>query len=52
MGCGGKTTVLGVKAGIAYRVPACYFVSMAYMCWALRRQTMHVSGDDNVSYSD
>lgn len=37
MGLGGKTTVLAVKAGKAHRLPACYFVSIAYMCWACRR---------------
>lgn len=37
MGLGGKTTVLGVKTGKAHRLPACYFVSIAYMCWACRR---------------
>jgi len=52
MGCGGRTTVLGVKAGIAYRLPACYFVSMAYMCWALRRHTMIVAADGGVTYHD
>jgi len=52
MGCGGRTTVLGVKAGIAYRLPACYFVSMAYMCWALRRRTMVVPADGEVTYHD
>ena len=52
MGCGGRTTVLAVKAGIAYRVPACYFVSMAYMCWALRRHTMVVTPGGEVTYHD
>jgi fumarate hydratase class I len=37
MGFGGKTTVLGVKIGALHRLPACYFVSIAYMCWACRR---------------
>jgi fumarate hydratase class I len=37
MGFGGKTTVLGVKIGAYHRLPACYFVSIAYMCWACRR---------------
>jgi fumarate hydratase class I len=37
MGFGGKTTVLGVKMGAYHRLPACYFVSIAYMCWACRR---------------
>jgi len=40
MGLGGKTTVLGVKIGTAHRLPASYFVSISYMCWACRRQEM------------
>ncbi len=40
MGFGGKTTLLGVKAGAAHRLPASFFVSIAYMCWAMRRQTL------------
>ena len=42
MGFGGKTTVLGVKIGAYHRLPACYFVSIAYMCWACRNWTMTV----------
>ena len=38
MGFGGKTTLLGVKITAANRVPASYFVSISYMCWAYRRQ--------------
>lgn len=38
MGFGGKTTLLGVKIGAINRVPASYFVSVSYMCWAFRRQ--------------
>jgi len=38
MGFGGKTTLLGVKITTANRVPASYFVSISYMCWAYRRQ--------------
>jgi len=45
MGFGGKTTVLGVKIGALHRLPACYFVSIAYMCWSCRRCTMVISGD-------
>ncbi|RUA15980.1 MAG: fumarate hydratase, partial [Clostridia bacterium] len=41
MGFGGKTTVLGVKIGAAHRLPACYFVSIAYMCWANRRAELN-----------
>jgi fumarate hydratase class I len=40
MGFGGRTTVLGVKVAVQHRLPACYFVSVAYMCWAARRATM------------
>jgi fumarate hydratase class I len=42
MGFGGKTTVFGVKVGAYHRLPACYFVSVAYMCWACRRARMTV----------
>jgi len=38
MGFGGKTTLLGVKICVANRLPASYFVSVSYMCWAYRRQ--------------
>jgi len=38
MGFGGKTTLLGVKACAVNRVPASFFVSISYMCWAFRRQ--------------
>ena len=40
MGFGGETTVLGVQVGAAHRLPACYFVTVSYMCWADRRRTM------------
>jgi fumarate hydratase class I len=43
MGFGGKTTLLGVKIGAQHRLPASYFVSIAYMCWANRRATMTVT---------
>jgi len=46
MGFGGKTTVLGVKIGSAHRVPASYFVSIAYMCWADRRHTLTVKNGE------
>jgi fumarate hydratase class I len=45
MGFGGKTTVLGVKIGAQHRLPASYFVSVAYMCWANRRSHMDVAFD-------
>ncbi len=46
MGFGGKTTVFGVKIGAYHRLPACYFVSIAYMCWACRRAHMTVQGKE------
>ena len=38
MGFGGKTTLLGAKICVLNRLPASYFVSVSYMCWAFRRQ--------------
>ena len=43
MGLGGKTTLLGVKVAFRPRVPASFFVTVAYMCWACRRRTIRVS---------
>lgn len=40
MGFGGKTTVLGTKIMGLHRLPASYFVSISYMCWAYRRRRM------------
>jgi fumarate hydratase class I len=40
MGFGGKTTVLGTKIKGLHRLPASYFVSISYMCWAFRRRKM------------
>jgi fumarate hydratase class I len=50
MGFGGRTTVLGVKIGAIYRLPACYFVTVVYMCWACRRARVIVR-DGEVGYS-
>ncbi|HLH52392.1 MAG TPA: fumarate hydratase [Verrucomicrobiae bacterium] len=48
MGFGGKTTLLGAKIGVLNRLPASYFVSVSYMCWAFRRQGMTLSKDGSV----
>lgn len=40
MGLGGKTALLGVKITAKTRLPASFFVTIAYGCWACRRQTM------------
>ena len=42
MGLGGKTTLLGVKIAARPRVPASFFVTVAYMCWACRRKTAEI----------
>jgi len=49
MGFGGKTTVLNTKITSLNRLPASYFVSVSYMCWAYRRRRMTLQGDQ-VSY--
>jgi fumarate hydratase class I len=46
MGLGGETTVLGVKIKGMHRLPASFYVSIAYMCWAHRRRRMIINGDD------
>jgi fumarate hydratase class I len=38
MGFGGHLTVGACKVGTLNRLPASYFVSVAYMCWAYRRR--------------
>ena len=48
MGFGGKTTLLGVKIGAANRVPASFFVSVSYMCWAFRRQGVELGADGQI----
>jgi fumarate hydratase, class I len=37
MGFGGLATLIGCKIGSYHRLPACFFVSVAYNCWAYRR---------------
>jgi fumarate hydratase class I len=48
MGFGGKTTLLGCKIGVLNRLPASYFVSISYMCWAYRRQGMTLDASGKV----
>jgi fumarate hydratase class I len=38
MGFGGKLTLGSCKVGARNRLPASFFVSVAYMCWAFRRR--------------
>ncbi len=37
MGFGGKTTLLACKITVLNRLPASFFVTVSYMCWAFRR---------------
>ena len=37
MGFGGTTSLIGCKIGALNRLPASFFVSIAYDCWAFRR---------------
>src|SRR5438132_6085923 len=37
MGFGGNVTLIGCKIGAFNRLPASFFVSVAYDCWAFRR---------------
>jgi fumarate hydratase class I len=50
MGFGGKTTLLGVKIGTLGRVPASYFVSIAYLCWAARRAGALITTKGDVAW--
>jgi len=49
MGFGGKTTVLSVKIDSLERLPASYFVTASYMCWADRRRTLIYDRDGQVT---
>jgi fumarate hydratase, class I len=43
MGFGGQVSLLGCKIGVMNRLPASFFVSVAYNCWAFRRQGVLVN---------
>jgi fumarate hydratase class I len=49
MGFGGKTTLLACKIGKLNRLPASFFVSIGYMCWAYRRRGAKLDGAGNVA---
>ena len=49
MGYGGRTTVLDVFISALHRLPACYFVSVSYMCWAFRRRGCRLSRDGHLA---
>ncbi|MEW5938045.1 MAG: fumarate hydratase [Chloroflexota bacterium] len=46
MGFGGQTTVIDTKIIGLSRLPASYYVSVSYMCWAYRRRKMVVRGEE------
>ncbi len=54
MGFGSGTTLLGCRIAAANRVPASFFVSIAYSCWATRRKEVLISAADGsiVSWGD
>jgi fumarate hydratase, class I len=49
MGFGGKTTLLACKIGHLNRLPASYYVSISYMCWAFRRQGVSLKEDYSIN---
>ncbi len=50
MGFGGATTLLGTRITSLNRLPASFFVSISYMCWAYRRRVMTLR-DGQVEYT-
>ena len=51
MGFGGETTVLGTVIKGLHRLPASYYVSVSYMCWAYRRRNM-ILKDGEATFTD
>ena len=46
MGFGGQASLIGCKIMAANRLPASYFVSVAYDCWAFRRLGVRLNATD------
>ena len=44
MGFGGRVSLIGCKVGAQNRLPASFFVSVAYDCWAFRRLGVVLDG--------
>lgn len=44
MGFGGRISLIGCKVGVQNRLPASFFVSVAYDCWAFRRLGVVLDG--------
>ena len=49
MGFGGKTTLLGAKVGVLNRLPASFFVTVSYMCWAFRRHGIQLGKNQEIA---
>jgi len=49
MGFGGATTLLGCKVTHRNRLPASFFVSVSYMCWAFRRNGCKLSESGKIT---
>jgi fumarate hydratase, class I len=45
MGFGGRVSLIGCKVGALNRLPASFFVSVAYDCWAFRRLGVTLDGN-------
>jgi fumarate hydratase class I len=48
MGFSGRTSLIGCKIGALNRLPASFFVSIAYDCWAFRRLGVHLDATTGV----
>ena len=46
MGFGGNVSLIGCKIGVLNRLPASFFVSVAYDCWAFRRLGVRLDARD------
>jgi fumarate hydratase class I len=46
MGFGGQVSLIGCKVGVLNRLPASFFVSVAYDCWAFRRLGVRLDARD------
>jgi fumarate hydratase class I len=46
MGFGGKVSLIGCKIAAANRLPASFFVSVAYECWAFRRLGIRLDSEN------
>ncbi|MFO7653665.1 MAG: fumarate hydratase [Candidatus Krumholzibacteriia bacterium] len=49
MGFGGATTLLGCKITQRNRLPASFYVSVSYMCWAYRRHGCRISESGKIT---